>query len=281
MRVALLVVVALATACGARTPLELATVTDAGSDDGAQDACACVEAENDASPVDVTIADVSPALDASLDAGNDSSPIDAADEADAKICVPATCATLGAGGYDCGYAADGCGGLLQCGGCVAPQCCGGGGFDVCGGTGGCVPRTCAEQGLDCGPTGDGCGGLLQCGTCVAPQTCGGGGIMGRCGAPDAGCHPLTCQDQNIDCGVAGDGCGSELMCGVCMAPDTCGGGGVQGQCGVAPGPCCVRVGCAEQHIDCGPAGDGCGGVVQCGGCAAPQTCGGGGFGRCG
>jgi hypothetical protein len=202
----LLVVVALATACGARTPLELVNVTDAEADDGAQDACACVEAEVDASTVDVTLADVSPVVDSSLDAGSDSSSIDAAAEA-ATICVPATCATLGTAGYSCGFAADGCGGLLQCGGCVAPQCCGGGGFDVCGGTGGCEPRTCAEQGLDCGPTGDGCGGLLQCGICVAPQTCGGGGIMGRCGAPDAGCHPLTCQDQNIDCGVAGDGCG--------------------------------------------------------------------------
>jgi hypothetical protein len=28
--------------------------------------------------------------------------------------------------------------------------------------------------------------------------------------------------------------------------------------------------------NCGPAGDGCGGTLQCGTCSAPQTCGGGG-----
>ena len=54
-------------------------------------------------------------------------------------CVSATCKSLG---YTCGYASDGCGNLLDCGGptaCTAPQFCGGGGFDVCGpsGTNGC------------------------------------------------------------------------------------------------------------------------------------------------
>jgi hypothetical protein len=57
----------MATACGARTPLELAAVTDAAADDGAQDACACVEAGVETSTVDVTLADVSPGLDSSLD----------------------------------------------------------------------------------------------------------------------------------------------------------------------------------------------------------------------
>ena len=38
------------------------------------------------------------------------------------LCVPRTCVQLGAG---CGLAADGCGGLLDCGTCMAPQVCGG------------------------------------------------------------------------------------------------------------------------------------------------------------
>ena len=49
---------------------------------------------------------------------------------------PTTCTKLG---YNCGTAADGCGGLLQCGSCTDPQYCGGGGFDVCGGSNGLGP----------------------------------------------------------------------------------------------------------------------------------------------
>jgi len=77
---------------------------------------------------------------------------------------------------------DGCGGILECGNCVAPQSCGGAGVaNKCGtGSGGCVPLTCAQQNANCGPAADGCGGLLDCGTC-ASGTCGGGGIASQCG----------------------------------------------------------------------------------------------------
>ena len=43
-----------------------------------------------------------------------------------------------------------------------------------------------------------------------------------------------------------------------------------------PGPSCTPQTCGELGISCGPAGDGCGGEIQCGACSAPQTCGGGG-----
>ena len=82
-------------------------------------------------------------------------------------CVPTTCNNLG---YDCGYANDGCGNLLNCNPasgpvCPSPQYCGGGGFNVCGGNNGlsadgatnCKPTTCAKLGFNCGPAGDGCG----------------------------------------------------------------------------------------------------------------------------
>jgi alpha-tubulin suppressor-like RCC1 family protein len=36
-------------------------------------------------------------------------------------------------GFDCGTAGDGCGRLLDCGSCAAPQFCGGGGPNLCGG----------------------------------------------------------------------------------------------------------------------------------------------------
>jgi hypothetical protein len=63
-----------------------------------------------------------------------------------------------------------------------------------------------------------------------------------------------------------------------VAPLTCGGGGVPGACG---NPTCVAETCAQQNIACGPAGDGCGNTIQCGGCDA-GTCGGAGIpGQCG
>jgi hypothetical protein len=202
---------------------------------------------------------------------------------DASACVPQTCAQQS---ITCGPAGDGCGGALQCGSCVAPQTCGGGGVPgQCGfpEAGVCHPETCTDQHITCGPAGDGCGGSLQCGTCSGGTTCGGGGVPGQCGAPDAGvCTPLTCAQQNITCGSAGDGCGGTLQCGSCSAPDTCGGGGVPGQCGYPDGGTCTPITCAQQSISCGPAGDGCGGLLQCGTCTAPQTCGGGGMpGMCG
>ena len=193
------------------------------------------------------------------------------------MCTPKTCAQQG---VTCGPAGDGCGGLLQCGNCAAPQTCGGGGVPgVCGGMP-CVPRTCAQQGISCGPAGDGCGGSLPCGNCTPPQTCGGGGMPGQCGAPS--CTPITCTSQNINCGPAGDGCGGQLACGACVFPQTCGGGGTPGQCGLADGSACQPRTCTAQNIHCGPAGDGCGGVLDCGMCVFPQTCGGGGMpGICG
>jgi hypothetical protein len=45
----------------------------------------------------------------------------------------------------------------------------------------------------------------------------------------------------------------------------------------------VPMTCAEENINCGPAGDGCGGTIaSCGTCTPPATCGGGGVpGQCG
>jgi hypothetical protein len=142
----------------------------------------------------------------------------------------------------------------------------------------CTPISCQQQNINCGPAGDGCGNQLDCGMCTPPQTCGGGGTPGQCGAPDGGsCTPLNCTQQNIGCGPAGDGCGNQIDCGPCTAPQTCGGGGQPGQCGYPDASSgCTPKSCADQKIFCGPAGDGCGNVIQCGMCVAPQTCGGGG-----
>ncbi len=201
-------------------------------------------------------------------------------------CGLQTCQSVGA---NCGPVGDGCGDVLDCGACTAPQTCGGGGTpSVCGGHAGCVPRTCASAGAACGPIGDGCGGALDCGSCEAPATCGGGGTPSVCGittaadggtfAPDGGCLARGCTEQGIECGPAGDGCGGLLDCGGCDA-GSCGGGGKLGRCGA---PACTRRTCVEAGAGCGEVGDGCGGLIDCGGCAPPAFCGGGGVGnQCG
>ena len=93
-------------------------------------------------------------------------------------CVPTTCA---AAGLSCGPAADGCGGLLDCGKCTPPDTCGGSGTPGKCGHASCTKSTCAAQGIECGAAGDGCGGLLDCGKCTPPATCGGGGTPYKCG----------------------------------------------------------------------------------------------------
>ena len=53
----------------------------------------------------------------------DTRPADVAPPVDVE-CVPRTCASVGA---NCGSITNGCGGVLDCGTCVAPETCGGGG----------------------------------------------------------------------------------------------------------------------------------------------------------
>ncbi len=159
----------------------------------------------------------------------------------------------------------------------------------------CVPKSCQAQGFTCGWNGDRCNSAIQCGACAAPDFCGGGGFS-KCGSPpsDAGiaCVPETCADLGYTCGDNGDGCGGVIHCGTtCPAPSFCGGGGYS-KCGGdytrAPdgAPLCTPPACAALGDTCGFAGDGCGGVLDCGsgdagGCPAPTYCGGGGFNKCG
>jgi N-acetylneuraminic acid mutarotase len=190
-------------------------------------------------------------------------------------CPALTCAGQG---KNCGPVGDGCGGVLNCGTCTAPQTCGGAGTSsVCGTAvpagGACVPLTCSQLATSCGPAGDGCGGQLNCGTCTSPQTCGGAGTSGVCGAPPSTCTPRTCASLGMNCGPASDSCGGLLNCGTCTLPKTCGGGGIAGVCGPAA---CVPKTCSQLGKNCGPVSDGCGGLLSCGTCNWPQTCGGAG-----
>jgi hypothetical protein len=46
-------------------------------------------------------------------------------------------------------------------------------------------------------------------------------------------------------------------------------------------PLCTPTTCTAEGIQCGPAGDGCGNLIQCGNCPTGQYCGGAGPGKCG
>ncbi len=46
-------------------------------------------------------------------------------------------------------------------------------------------------------------------------------------------------------------------------------------------PLCTPTTCQAEGIECGPAGDGCGNLLDCGTCPAGEYCGGGGPGKCG
>jgi hypothetical protein len=203
-------------------------------------------------------------------------------------CTPKTCADFPG---TCGQQGDTCGGLTaNCGTCGPGLSCGGGGVaNHCGAPdgGACTALTCSSYPMGtCGAQTNGCGGTTpNCSNCPAGQSCGGGGTPGLCGSPPGDtCTPLTCAAYPGVCGQQSDGCGGLTPdCNPCPAGQTCGGGGTPGVCGSPPGNTCVPLTCAEQNIDCGPAGDGCGNVLaSCGTCPTPQTCGGGGVaGQCG
>ncbi|HUR57898.1 MAG TPA: hypothetical protein VM029_09325, partial [Opitutaceae bacterium] len=125
----------------------------------------------------------------------------------------------------------------------------------------------------CGMIGDNCGGTLNCGDCPAGQVC----RDSICGpALDDACVPLACkQPGGTYCGRIGDGCGQLLDCGSCAAPLTCAGGGLANICGTNAdsGDCNATTCTPANGRYCGIVGNGCGGLVDCGGCPAGQSCG--------
>ncbi len=183
-----------------------------------------------------------------------------------------------AGGKFCGKIGDGCGKELDCGECTGGALCGGAGTPhVCGGAPNCVPLACDAGGSRyCGTLGDGCGKKLECGECTGGAICGGGGTPHVCGGAP-GCQPLTCeQPGGRFCERIADGCGKSLDCGPCPAGQTCGGGGIANVCG-ASSSTCVPLTCQQMTGKyCGMIGDGCGKMLDCGGCSGIDTCGGSG-----
>jgi hypothetical protein len=97
--------------------------------------------------------------------------------------------------------------------------------------------------------------------------------------PPPTCTPLTCPvfDGAEACGPMGDGCGNVIQCANCAAGEACGAGGPS-TCGIVNNPC-TPLACpasSDAGIVCGPMGDGCGNLLDCGPCPTGTTCGGGG-----
>lgn len=166
----------------------------------------------------------------------------------AGSCTPTTCAALG---YNCDTTGDGCGKIIDCGTCPAPQQC------ILNTCHACQPLTCLQQSAVCGTIGDGCGNTLQCGTCPAGQTCTNNNCV-------AGCTPTTCAAQGKNCGPIADGCGGTLNCGTCPGGQTCSNN-------VCTGGCTPKT-CSQLGFNCGSASDGCGGTLNCGSCSRHKTC---------
>jgi hypothetical protein len=101
------------------------------------------------------------------------------------------------------------------------------------------------------------------------------GDGGEGGVGTLACKPTTCAAQGVECGPAGDGCGGILPdCGKCGTGLRCGGPGTPSKC-VSPsiGTACVPKTCTEVGVECGLAGDGCGGTLSCGKCGIGLQCG--------
>ncbi|MCB9740173.1 MAG: hypothetical protein H6747_12985 [Deltaproteobacteria bacterium] len=163
-------------------------------------------------------------------------------------CTPKSCGDLG---YGCGTADDGCGKVLDCGGCPTDKVCGG---DHQCGDKPCAPKTCKDLAVACGPASDGCEKTLDCGGCGSGQLC----DKGQCI-----CKPKTCADVGAVCGEASDGCGKTLQCGDCQAGQSC----TAGQC------LCKPKTCEGLGVSCGTPSDGCGKTLQCGSCGDGKVCG--------
>jgi hypothetical protein len=176
-----------------------------------------------------------------------------------KTCEPATQCPAG---QDCGYAPDGCNGLIACGTCPDGEACGVGQPPVpnqCGSVS-CTPDTACPSDQECGFASDGCNGVISCGKCPSGQTCN----NGHCGS--GSCSPQSCAQQGIECGQAGDQCGNQIQCPACPSGDTC----ISGKC--VPQSCQPKS-CTDQGVMCGSAADGCGNKIDsCGQCGSDSLC---------
>lgn len=114
--------------------------------------------------------------------------------------------------------------------------------------------------------------LLSCSAPTRDSSCGECGPSETCDEREGVCVACTPQCGERACGD--DGCGGS--CGDCEEGLECNGAF---RCGP---PGCVPATCDELGLACGEGDDGCGAMIDCGGCPDGETCGGGGTpGACG
>jgi hypothetical protein len=193
------------------------------------------------------------------------------------VCTPPAKATLcanamAASGVECGAISNGCGGIVDCGGCPPGKACG-----VRGVANKCdpyeLPPECAALGKNCGTVPSACGGTVDCGVCPTGQVCNANGV---CGQP---CSPLNCSSPGL-AGMCGkqfaDGCNGHFDCnctspmvcttsaagmaGMCMTANTCATYSATGATGAA---------CSNAASPTFPKGDGTNLTCKC---TAPGVC---------
>src|SRR5262249_12045842 len=156
-----------------------------------------------------------------------------------------------------------------------------------------------------------CGPCTSTSQCPMGQTCGGGVCGSGCNTTadctngeaciSLTCAPCTASSQCTSLQVCVSGaCQTCTNSSQCLSGDVCSGGACVSACttcmaaggtcragnmpmstavvvvlNIAPGGSCTPESCVQQGLECGPAGDGCGGVVECGQCPAPGVCGAG------
>ena len=201
-------------------------------------------------------------------------------------CQALTCA---AQGKNCGDLPDGCGGVLDCGGCSGGSICGLLTANVCTSPAElCLRLPSADvcSGKECGLDGDGCGGTYPCGTCTSGEVCGVSAPF-QCGAvpvvseTDCPARIESCAAVGAECGLIGNGCGGSIDCGGCGPGELCGIDAPQRCDPAVCEPLGAAIACTGK---CGLASNGCGnevaeGVIDCTidfPCAAGESCGGGG-----
>lgn len=113
-----------------------------------------------------------------------------------------TCTTCNT--YECGVHYNGCGEIIDCGGCS--------GNKTCYKSGCCaVTKTCDSEGYECGIHDDGCGGKFNCGSCEHNRGCSNDGMclpdQDDDGMPDAeDCEPDYPKDWEQASGYGCDEC---------------------------------------------------------------------------
>lgn len=185
------------------------------------------------------------------------------DAVPADACVPQILTCQGR----CGPASDGCGATLQCGGCDDGKAC-----DIYENK--CIAPlvTCDDLQAKCGTIRNSCGVRLDCGFCDSGEEC----------DPDTNwcvtCSQVTCQDLGYSCGKAWLGCGAPSNttdCGTCPAGKTCSPffNICEDSCTPADKTTLCATAKTAKGVECGQISDGCGGTVDCGGCAEGESCG--------